>query len=266
MKTGLFVCLIIGFISCEQMSVDIDIEEHGTQYKETVEFDPNTMAVTYKVPAHNDIQGSVTIIHKDSDTMMTMKEDREGNRDVCHLTAAPRNFDPETHAIGAFSAKIQNKTLTPGQATVRYILNQDLGKISEDQRALLLESMKTLCEGLDIIQIKEIEVSEEEFNQRTVNPFLNHTLGQDHNRVKRATRTFSKCTLQQMCDMGIPDARYCIWKVINLTAATEVEIEHIQTGNWACVLCCDEGTFSNGMCACDEIVDDASYNRCQHDD
>jgi len=105
MNTGLFVYLIIGFISCEQMSVDIDIEEHGTQYKETVEFDPNTMAVTYKVPAHNDIQGSVTIIHKDSDTMMTMKEDREGNRDVCHLTAAPRNFDPETHAIGAFSAK-----------------------------------------------------------------------------------------------------------------------------------------------------------------
>jgi len=165
-----------------------------------------------------------------------------------------------------YYSRIQNKTLTPGQATVRYILNKDLGKISEDQRAMLLESMKTLCEGLDIIQIEEIEVSEEEFNQRTVNPFLNHTLGQDDGlrRVKREFSFISKCALHQACARNTGDSRYCLWDVQNLAGGNKAT--HIRSTKWACVICCPEGLQPNGLCGCDDIVDEETFRSCQLED
>ena len=72
--------LLIGSLNCQRLSVDLNIEEHGTRYRQTVEYDPVTkvfpfnlrkdhfivisfQAVTYRVPQHNDVDSTVNIIH-----------------------------------------------------------------------------------------------------------------------------------------------------------------------------------------------------------
>ena len=32
--------LLIGSLNCQRLSVDLNIEEHGTRYRQTVEYDP----------------------------------------------------------------------------------------------------------------------------------------------------------------------------------------------------------------------------------
>ena len=36
---------LIRGLNCQQLSVDINIEEHGTRYRQTVEYDPVTKVV-----------------------------------------------------------------------------------------------------------------------------------------------------------------------------------------------------------------------------
>ena len=68
-----------------------------------------------------------------------------------------------------------------------------MGKLSQSQRGALLESMQMLCEGLDIVRINQIQVSDEEFDDKTVSPLvMNATFGQDHHRFKR--KIFSVCS------------------------------------------------------------------------
>ena len=48
--------------------------------------------------------------------------------------------------------------------------------------------MQTLCEGIDIIEIEQIQVTNEEFLNRSVSPFTNQTLDSSiGHRFKRAT-------------------------------------------------------------------------------
>jgi len=175
MKFILASLLFVGCLHCEPLSVDVDIEEDGTRYKQKVEYDPVTKAVTYRVPSHNDVISSVNIIHAESNTMLTMFEDRNGKQ--CLIRSAPAGFEPEANALGAFAVSANKETLTPGRATIIRNIDYRKGKISQRQRMALLESMQILCEGIDIVQIEQIQVSEEEFRARTVSPFLNNTRG-----------------------------------------------------------------------------------------
>ena len=85
-----------------------------------------------------------------------------------------------------FSAK--NKTLTPGQAKIVNYLDYHKGKISQAERTKLLKAMQTLCEGIDIIEIEQIQVTNEEFLNRSVSPFTNQTLDSSiGQRFKRST-------------------------------------------------------------------------------
>ena len=88
-----------------------------------------------------------------------------------------------------------NETLTPGRARITRYLNYHKGKVSQGERRTLLDSMQRLCQGIDIVRIAQIPVSEEEFRARTVLPLLNNTVGHDHRRFKR--ETFSMCDITQ---------------------------------------------------------------------
>ena len=93
-----------------------------------------------------------------------------------------------------FSAK--NKTLTPGQAEIVNYLDYHKGKISQAERMKLLKAMQTLCEGIDIIEIEQIQVTNEEFLNRSVSPFMNQTLDSSiGQRFKRST--FAFCNASQ---------------------------------------------------------------------
>ena len=97
-----------------------------------------------------------------------------------------------------FSAN--NDTLTPGRAKIISYLNYHKGKISQAERKALLDSMQTLCEGIDIVRIEQIPVTEEEFMAKTVFPAFmkNNTIGQGHPRFKRQTsRTVEFCETGQ---------------------------------------------------------------------
>ena len=88
-----------------------------------------------------------------------------------------------------FSAN--NETLTPGRAKITRYVNYIKGKVSQDERKKLLDSMQMLCEGIDIVRIEQIPVTEEEFRAKTIFPaFMNNTIGQGHPRFKRQTIEF----------------------------------------------------------------------------
>ena len=90
----------------------------------------------------------------------------------------------------------KNETLTPGHAHITSYIDFRLGKLTQGERGALLESMQTLCEGLDIVRIKQVQVSDDEFDDVSGPPvLLNATVGQDHHRVKRGyKKTFSICS------------------------------------------------------------------------
>jgi hypothetical protein len=261
MKFILASLLFVGCLHCKPLSVDIDIEEDGTRYQQKVEYDPVTKAVTYSVPSHNDVISSVNIIHAESNTMLTMFEDRHGKQ--CLIRSAPAGFQPEANALGAFAVSANKETLTPGRATVIRNIDYRKGKISQRQRMALLESMQNLCEGIDIVEIEQIQVSEEEFMARTVSPFLNNTLGHPHQRSKR-TATFSVCDTSSKCGKDVDGARKCLWIVVPHIGADEMEVTHLTNSEWDCITCCEDSQ-PNGLCACDDITSEETFAQCQAD-
>ena len=60
------VFLLCGVLGSEVLKTSLDIEEDGHHYQQTMEYDPLTMALTISVPAHNSIDASTVIIHKQS--------------------------------------------------------------------------------------------------------------------------------------------------------------------------------------------------------
>lgn len=63
-----------------------------------------------------------------------------------------------------------------------------------------------------------------------------------------------RCTTR---DVGM----YCEWYTVSRRGASEVELEHVRSGTWACVSCCNDGMTD--MCTCDEITSESSFERCQ---
>ena len=105
----------------------------------------------------------------------------------CTLRSVPAEFDPEGAVIHSFSLRwlwlvpltfslyiynssANNKTVTPADAVQVFQLNYHKGLISGERRKSLLESMQSLCKDVDIEEIVAIRVSEEEFQQRSVDP------------------------------------------------------------------------------------------------
>jgi len=243
------------FTSASPLSVDLNIEEHGTRYQQTVEYDPITQAVTYKVPQHNDVLNSINIVHADSDTMVTMLDGKSGKE--CLIRSAPDGFKAKANALGAFEASTKNETLTPGHAHITSYIDFRLGKLTQGERGALLESMQTLCEGLDIVRIKQVQVSDEEFDDVSGPPvLLNATVGQDHHRVKR-----SACNSGFVCTRSSGRGRV-LWQTIPRAGATAMQIDMLRSTHWDCTTCCMDNR-SNGYCACNKIKSVASFRRCK---
>merc|ERR1712008_374927 len=171
------------------------------------------------------------------------------------------------HGLGAFAVSANKETLTPGRATIIRNINYRKGKISQRQRMALLESMQILCEGIDIVQIEQIQGSEEEVRARTVSPFLNDTLGYAHHRSKRSG-TFVVCDTSSKCGRSIDGGSYCMWNVVSHGHENTMSVTHLSSATWNCVPCCQEPQArarSIGLCACEEITDDKTFVQCQGD-
>ena len=59
----LFLASLIGTLLSSSLVSKLHINEHGTEYDEDIEYDPETGAMKLTVPAHNDIQGQTVIIN-----------------------------------------------------------------------------------------------------------------------------------------------------------------------------------------------------------
>ena len=135
------------------------------------------------------------------DTMVTLAP--EAN--VCTLSSVPEGFEPDIAVIHAFSLRslplsagthslyydnssANNKTMTPADAVTVFQLDHNIGLISDQKRQGLLQSMQTLCKDVDIEEIVSINVSEEEFQHRSVDPRLHFS---NSTRVKREPKTFT---------------------------------------------------------------------------
>ena len=64
MLVFLLASTLLHICSGQSLVTDLKISEHGADYKQRVEYDPSTKAVTYQVPKHHNILASTVIIHK----------------------------------------------------------------------------------------------------------------------------------------------------------------------------------------------------------
>ena len=64
MLVFLLASTLLHICSGQSLVTDLKISEHGADYKQRVEYDPSTKAVTFQVPKHHDILDSTVIIHK----------------------------------------------------------------------------------------------------------------------------------------------------------------------------------------------------------
>ena len=64
MLVFLLASTLLHICNGQSLKTDLKISEHGANYKQRVEYDPSTKAVTYQVPKHHYILASTVIIHK----------------------------------------------------------------------------------------------------------------------------------------------------------------------------------------------------------
>ena len=64
------------------------------------------------------------------------------------------------------------------------------------------------------------------------------------------------------CGQNIDGARFCYWQVIPMENASEMQLDHVRSAEWQCVTCCEDNQ-PNGLCACDDIIDEETFNGCQ---
>ena len=66
MKYLLILSLVLGTLHSSSLVSKLHIREHGIDYDEDIEYDPETKAITLTVPAHNDISAQVLILHNET--------------------------------------------------------------------------------------------------------------------------------------------------------------------------------------------------------
>ena len=93
-------------------------------------------------------------------------------------------------------------SLLGNDAKIINYLDYHKGKISQSERLKLLKAMQTLCEDIDIIEIEQIQVSDEEFFNRSVSPFMDRTVDKSVNqRFRRSpfthTSRYGHCRTSQ---------------------------------------------------------------------
>ena len=44
--------------------------------------------------------------------------------------------------------------------------------------------------------------------------------------------------------------------------ASEMQLDHVRSAQWQCVTCCEDNQ-PNGLCACDDIRDEETFEECQ---
>ena len=63
MKQLILLASLFGTLLSSSLVTRLHINEHGTEYDEDIEYDPDSGAMKLTVPAHNDIQGQTVIIN-----------------------------------------------------------------------------------------------------------------------------------------------------------------------------------------------------------
>ena len=57
---------LLGTLKSSSLVSKLHISEHGFDYDEDVEYDPETKAITLTVPAHNNVSAQVLILHAET--------------------------------------------------------------------------------------------------------------------------------------------------------------------------------------------------------
>jgi len=263
LSTSVVIILLSAFagVLCHQgpqFKSQIEINEHGASYHQTVEYDQLTNALTITVPKHHDIDASTVIIHKPSNTQLLM----DPLRRLCQLSSVPDNFDPESMVLSSFSMAGSGEVLTPQMAREVFQLRVNRGRLPLSKRLQLIKPMQKLCQGLPINIVENIEVSGEEYARNSFN--LNMT-NINARRSKRTPGTpgIIRCdNLADQCSTH-PEGKYCVWYTCTRKMPDgQCDIQHIMNGTWKCTTCCKDGA-QGAMCGCDEITDKDSFLRCQ---
>merc|ERR1712038_1442759 len=258
MLVFLLASTLLHICSGQSLVTDLKISEHGANYKQRVEYDPSTKAVTYQVPKHHDILASTVIIHKPTDTMVELIPEKN----VCNLKSVPENFDPEMAMVHFYSLSANNKTVTPEDAIPVFQLNHNKGPVSMKKRMSLLKSMQTLCKNVVINEIVSIRVSEREFQLNSIDP---------SQRFSNSTR-FKRNSVEGLCNMA-KSAVYCNtnnigincqWTVVNVIEPDNYKLKHVASVDWNCVPCCKEE--GSNVCTCSEASsNDDNFKTCQRE-
>jgi len=260
LSTSVVIILLSAFagVLCHQgpqFKSQIEINEHGASYHQTVEYDQLTNALTITVPKHHDIDASTVIIHKPSNTQLLM----DPLRRLCQLSSVPDNFDPESMVLSSFSMAGSGEVLTPQMAREVFQLRVNRGRLPLSKRLQLIKPMQKLCQGLPINIVENIEVSGEEYARKSFNLNMTNT---NARRSKRNTGIIECDNLADKCNIG-SEGQYCVWITCTRKMPDgQCDIVHIRNGKHKCTTCCKDGA-QGPICGCDEITNEASFLKCQ---
>jgi len=169
------------------------------------------------------------------------------------------SLNPLLEVASSLSSALNGSVITPQQAKEVYRLRQYKGELNIAERRTLIPAMQKLCQGLPIHRVKAVDVNLEEFDAGRIN-ILNGT-----GSNSRKKRFWTTCTTEDRCTLKpIHGGRYCIWYNCKTSdVGGGCDIEHVRSGRWKCVICCKGETDDPPMCACDEVIDEESFVRCQ---
>ena len=165
--------------------------------------------------------------------------------------------------LSSYNLSTHGLVVDPQAAKEVYKLRLVKDKLSMQDRTKLVPAMQRLCEGLPIVKVEEVDVTEEEYRSGSL-----HRVNSTNLNTRRKRSEFITCggeTSDRCTDAPINGGQYCRWYTCQTrNIGGECNLEHIRSGSWKCTVCCRPYRDGN-MCKCDEVRDEESFVRCQGD-
>lgn len=256
----LILCQLILANEVDIEEHDIDILEHGVNYKQHVSYNKITKILTIFVPQHLDIDSSTTKIHQPSLLQIMLNHDKN----YCFISTSS-TISPESEITASREFEENDGTMTDESAEFVGITNHINFQLEDKDIEKLPQEFQVLCHGAPVYNVTErrTQLGKDEFMHQQFFTQEDH----ENDQLTRFKRTiWSQCRKVDKCTPDQSYGRTCRW----LICGTVVEegrfnacgTRHEGHATDRCVRCCEEKT-EVGHCRCSDVYDQPSFRRCQ---
>lgn len=240
-------------LKSKPLTTRLHISEHGTNFNETVTFNPANHLVTFHVPKHHRLQEHITIMDNITRKSLTYLPEQS----QCQLKNIPDHLDPEGTFRTLSAIEPLHPVATPEASLTRTYAEVNMGLATSKDLLGLPQEMRDLCKNLPIHRVQQIEVDGDgDASAEAVKQHLNSQL------PKRVKRDSCGMTWEVVSVGDCGDCYTCLYTVCPVANPGQHcfnygksrFMEHYWTnGIFASVLCCDGDDTLPFLCSCDYV-------------